>query len=588
MMIDTASRAWIVSTFLLLLPTAVLLLASSDAFTLFHPTLLRSSHDPIIFGNPTTDLDNKNQFRFFQAKKLSSQNISSPSRGRSKIWSFENDDIDNNGVIPEDDINQKDTILEEEAGGVNHKTRQGRKKSKYVLGDDTDVPNFWNSLAPADKGVSSRTMKTKGLNQNVPIASSNQSSFTANPSPRTKKYNLGNAKNSPVEYRVDTNLSSKTLIANDAESLYLSRALWSYGKNKEDNNHNGAITNDNTSHDGVIPVDHHNYDDTDTSIDNSKRGNTDINIYDHSPNTKANTDIQQPPPTRYEDIDLSIPLSVYNPKYNTDYVWDLLRYEAECEAEREPLLVSFLYSTILNHPSLESSLAFHLANRLSSPSMMSTQIMSLVMEALNSSPTFGRDLRADIMAVRDRDPACTCLPDVFLHFKGFHALETHRVANFFWETGRKTLAHYLQSQVSQNFQIDIHPNATLKRGIMLDHGTGIVIGETAVVGDNCSILHHVTLGGSGKRGVDRHPKVGNGVLLGAGASVLGNIRIGDGCQVGAGTLVIGDLPAHSVAVGVPAKVIGKFRDEEVQPARSMNQVGTKESEAMLNEVGDGI
>ena len=144
--------------------------------------------------------------------------------------------------------------------------------------------------------------------------------------------------------------------------------------------------------------------------------------------------------------------------------------------------------------------------------------------------------RADILAVRDRDPACTCLPDVFLYFKGFHALQTYRVSHFLWKSGRRLLAHYLQSQVSQHFQIDIHPNATLGSGIMLDHGTGIVIGETAHLGHNCSVLHHVTLGGSGKKGVDRHPKVGNGVLLGAGASVLGNVRIGDGCQVGAGTL----------------------------------------------------
>ena len=185
------------------------------------------------------------------------------------------------------------------------------------------------------------------------------------------------------------------------------------------------------------------------------------------------------------------------------------------------------------------------------------------------------------MAVRDRDPACEHLPDVFLYFKGFHSLESYRVANHLWKTGRTTLAHYLQSQVSQTFQIDVHPNATILEGVMLDHGTGIVIGETAQVGHNCSILHHVTLGGSGKKGVDRHPKVGNGVLLGAGCSALGNIRIGDGCQVGAGTLVIEDLPDHSVAVGVPARVIGTFVDVATQPARNMNQLGSKESDEMI-------
>ena len=311
------------------------------------------------------------------------------------------------------------------------------------------------------------------------------------------------------------------------------------------------------------------------------------------------------PVVMYPDIDLSIPETVYSQDGSVDLVWDLLRYEAYQESLREPLLVSFMHSTILNHASLESSLAFLLANRLQSPAMMiSTQLQSLILEALHQSPDFRRALRADIMAVRDRDPACNALPDVFLYFKGFHALESHRVAHYLWHTGRQVLASYLQSQVSQVFQIDIHPNATLGSGIMLDHGTGIVIGETARVGHNCSILHHVTLGGSGKKGVVRHPQVGDGVLLGAGATVLNAVKIGDGSQVGAGTLVISDLPAHCVAVGgtysrekrkldcplnsrqfltldsmfilnrlpVPARVIGNFIDETEQPSIEMNQV----------------
>ena len=272
----------------------------------------------------------------------------------------------------------------------------------------------------------------------------------------------------------------------------------------------------------------------------------------------------------YPDIDLSIPQEIYSNE--TDAVWDLMRWEAFQEAKREPLLVSFLYSSILNHHNLESSLAFLLANRLSSPAMISTQIQSLILESLAKDKSIGRKLRADIMAVRDRDPACTCLPDVFLYFKGFHALQTYRVANVLWRNGKRVISRYLQSRMSQTFQIDIHPNATLGSGIMLDHGTGIVIGETATLGNNCSILHHVTLGGSGKKGVDRHPKVGNGVLLGAGASVIGNVKIGDGCQVGAGTLVITDLPDHSVAVGVPAKIIGSFVDVTEQPSVEMNQM----------------
>lgn len=187
------------------------------------------------------------------------------------------------------------------------------------------------------------------------------------------------------------------------------------------------------------------------------------------------------PAVFYPNIDLSIPDSVYTDDGSVDLVWDLLRWEAyqNQKEQQEPLLVSFLHSTILNHPTLESSLAFLLANRLQSPAIMiSTQIQSLILETLQNDATFRRTLRADMMAVRDRDPACNTLPDVFLYFKGFHALQSHRVAHCLWKSGRQVLAQFIQSQVSQIFQIDIHPNATLQSGIMLDHGTGIVIGET--------------------------------------------------------------------------------------------------------------
>ncbi|GMI21451.1 hypothetical protein TrCOL_g3122 [Triparma columacea] len=261
---------------------------------------------------------------------------------------------------------------------------------------------------------------------------------------------------------------------------------------------------------------------------------------------------------------------------SSDPVWSQLVSNAQLQAEEEPLLVSFLYSTILNHNSLESALAFHLANRLASSSMISTQVQSLFLEAFSSSPSISSSIRSDILAVASRDPACTSVVDVVLYFKGFHALVTQRVARQLWLSGRENIASYLQSQMSQVFQIDIHPGAKLGAGIMLDHGTGIVIGETAVVGDNCSILHHVTLGGSGKKDVDRHPKIGDGVLIGAGCSVLGNIEVGDNVQIGAGSLVIGGIPKDSVVVGVPAKVIGTIaRDEKVDledsPAELMRQ-----------------
>ena len=182
------------------------------------------------------------------------------------------------------------------------------------------------------------------------------------------------------------------------------------------------------------------------------------------------------PAFMYPNIDLSIPPSIYDPVNGTDVVWDLLRWEAYQEAQREPLLVSFLYSSILNHDSLESSLAFILANKLSG-TMIATQINSLIKQALNEDLSVGRAVRADIMAVRDRDPACTCLPDVFLYFKGFHALQTYRVAHSIWKSDKQVLAHYLQSQMSQTFQIDIHPNATL--------GSGIMLGESNVFACAC-------------------------------------------------------------------------------------------------------
>lgn len=199
-----------------------------------------------------------------------------------------------------------------------------------------------------------------------------------------------------------------------------------------------------------------------------------------SANIYYNKNYEPPyPKAFYPDIDLSIPDSVYSD--DVDLVWDLLRYEAyqNQQEQHEPLLVSFLHSTILNHDTLESSLAFLLANRLQSPAMMiSTQLQALILSALQDCAQFRRKLRADIMAVRDRDPACHTLPDVFLYFKGFHALQSYRTAHVLWNSGRTILAQYLQSQVSQIFQIDIHPNATIGSGIMLDHGTGIVIGET--------------------------------------------------------------------------------------------------------------
>ena len=190
-----------------------------------------------------------------------------------------------------------------------------------------------------------------------------------------------------------------------------------------------------------------------------------------------------------------------------------------------------------------------MANQLSSPAMISTQIQALFLEAFENSVAFRHSIRCDILAVMERDPAVKTAPDVILYFKGFQALQAHRVSHWLWKSGRPTLALFLHSRANTVFQIDIHPGAQLGDGVFIDHGTGVVIGETAVVGDNVSMLHKVTLGGSGNKDVQRHPIVGNGVLLGAGATLLGNIRIGDGAHIGACSMVLEDIPAYSVAVG---------------------------------------
>mmetsp|Transcript_6311 Transcript_6311/g.8002 ORF Transcript_6311/g.8002 Transcript_6311/m.8002 type:complete len:519 (-) Transcript_6311:23-1579(-) len=446
------------------------------------------------------------------------------------------------------------------------------KKTRYVLGpefgDDEEMGMYWSQVDSVKKTDTKSIEPSNQNREKIQNDSPNDKNKSLSNQEKVKRpagrYDLGIGKNTPFEYIVETHNNSKKMVVQDSESKYLSRALWMYGENKDSSQ--SQIADIESSTGGTLE---------------ENRGSSErMNNLSHERSAESML--------RYEDIDQSIPLSVFNPANDTDLIWDLLRSDALREAKREPLLVSFLYSSILNHHNLESALAFHLANRLANPSMISTQIMSLILESLNESPTFRKYLRADLIAVRDRDPACTCLPDVFLHFKGFHALQSQRVAHYLWKTGRTTLAHFFQSQMSQQFQIDIHPNATLGSGLLLDHGTGIVIGETATVGHNCSILHHVTLGGSGKRGVDRHPKVGNGVLLGAGASVLGNIILGDGCQVGAGTLVIGDLPAHSVAIGVPARIIGTYKNAEV-PSQTMNQVGSKESDETITPFfTDGI
>ncbi|MGV2128198.1 serine O-acetyltransferase [Agrobacterium vitis] len=253
-----------------------------------------------------------------------------------------------------------------------------------------------------------------------------------------------------------------------------------------------------------------------------------------------------------------------------DPIWDSMRQEARSAAEHDPLLAAFLYSTVLNHRSLEDSVIYRICERLDHADLQSSLLRQTFEEMLSDWPEWGTVLRVDIQAYYDRDPACLRFIEPVLYFKGFHAIQTHRLANWLWNKGRRDFALYLQSRSSSVFQTDINPAAHIGKGIFLDHATGLVVGETARIGDNVSILHGVTLGGTGKEGADRHPKIGNGVLIGAGAKVLGNIEIGCCSRVAAGSVVLKPVPAGKTVAGVPARVVGEAGCAE--PARSMNQV----------------
>ncbi len=251
-----------------------------------------------------------------------------------------------------------------------------------------------------------------------------------------------------------------------------------------------------------------------------------------------------------------------------DTIWQTIRREAEEGARNEPVLASFLHSTILNHETLERALAYHLANKLADANLQPIGLMELFIKAYDSDSEISRKMRIDIQAVFDRDAACRGYSMPLLYFKGFHALQSYRLGHWLWENGRQEMAVALQSRISEAFGVDIHPAARIGCGVLMDHATSVVIGETAVVGDHVSILHSVTLGGTGKEDGDRHPKVGNWVLIGAGAILLGNIKIGTGAKIGASSVVLEDVPEHCVVAGVPAVIIGHPTCD--QPSLEMN------------------
>lgn len=257
------------------------------------------------------------------------------------------------------------------------------------------------------------------------------------------------------------------------------------------------------------------------------------------------------------------------PNFTEQELWQQLRAEAEAAAAAEPTLASYLSATILAHASFGNALAYHLAQKLGGPDMNALQVRDVCRSVHERSPGVVAAAVKDLVAVMLRDPAAKTLIQPLLYFKGYAALQAHRIAHDLWHQDRAELAWFLQSRVSELLQVDIHPAAKIGSGILIDHASGVVIGETAVVGNNVSILHGVTLGGTGKEGGDRHPKIGDHVLIGAGAKVLGNIRVGDHARVAAGSLVLHEVPPGCTVAGIPAKTVGTCCDN---PEQKMDQV----------------
>ncbi|WP_424942914.1 serine O-acetyltransferase [Aliiroseovarius crassostreae] len=255
---------------------------------------------------------------------------------------------------------------------------------------------------------------------------------------------------------------------------------------------------------------------------------------------------------------------------NLDPVWDRITGEAKAAVAEEPLLGGLVGACVLHHKTLEKALSYRFAAKLSSNEMSMVLLREIADEAYEGCPELAEAARADIAAIVDRDPACHRMLQPVLYFKGFQAMQAYRLAHYLWNEGRKDLSYFIQMRCSEVYGIDIHPGARIGKGIMIDHAHSIVIGETAVVGDNVSMLHSVTLGGTGKEDEDRHPKIGDGVLIGAGAKVLGNIRVGRCSRIAAGSVVLEEIPENVTVAGVPARIVGEAGCS--QPSMSMDQI----------------
>jgi serine O-acetyltransferase len=253
----------------------------------------------------------------------------------------------------------------------------------------------------------------------------------------------------------------------------------------------------------------------------------------------------------------------------TSELWVRVREEAAAAIRATPRLAGLFQAAIIEQPNLEAAVAFRVASRLADEFLPAPVITELFQEAIAANPGIPAAMAADIMAVRTRDPACRRVIEPLLWFKGFHAIQAHRLSHRLWTVGERDLALWMQSRSSAVFQTDIHPGARIGSGIFLDHATGLVVGETAVISDDVSILHSVTLGGSGKESGDRHPKIGSGVMIGAGAKILGNIMVGENARVASGSVVLRNVPPHTTVAGVPAKVMRIQTPEH--PSDTMDQ-----------------
>ena len=272
-------------------------------------------------------------------------------------------------------------------------------------------------------------------------------------------------------------------------------------------------------------------------------------------------------------------------KMSREDFWNEIRKEAEVEAAKEPMLSSFYFTSILSHDCLEKSLSFALANRLCTKTLLSTQLIEIFNEVLlaKDSEQLRNNIRRDLVAVLSRDPACNSYVQALLLFKGFHAIQAHRIQHYLWKKGQKTYASMLQSRISEALGVDVHPAAKFGGGILMDHATGCVVGETATIGDDVSILHGVTLGGTGKEVGDRHPKIQDNVLIGARSTILGNITVESGAMIAAGSLVLKPVPANGMVAGNPARVVGRTKDR--RPALVMRtKIETREDSKEFCEI----